>query len=172
VVSSDSCCSLLRQRPPLLLFSRVLVGFGEGVAPPAATDLVARLMPASERTRAVAAVFNGFNVGSILGLLAAPILIENYGWESVFYFSGLRGCCGASALTPTQSPGKGYPQKAVPPQAHRWHTQAPVPLLLPGAAVCPQAASPVTVKQSQRSVRVRPPLVHRPPRAVGGVWQG
>lgn len=94
---------------PLLLFSRVLVGFGEGVAPPAATDLVARLMPPSERTRAVAAVFNGFNVGSILGLLASPILIENFGWESVFYFFGAAGVFWSLGFNPNAVPREGLP---------------------------------------------------------------
>ena len=67
-----------------LFFSRVLVGLGEGIAPSAATDVIARSVSATERSRAVAFVFNGFNIGSVLGLSLAPFIIETFGWRSVF----------------------------------------------------------------------------------------
>ncbi|TKY54783.1 anion transporter 6 [Spatholobus suberectus] len=76
---------------PSLLFSRILVGIGEGVSPSAATDLIARSIPLEERSRAVAFVFGGLSVGSVMGLLLAPPLIQNLGWESVFYIFGLFG---------------------------------------------------------------------------------
>ncbi|KAG4970779.1 hypothetical protein JHK85_037200 [Glycine max] len=96
---------------PGLLLSRVLVGIGEGVSPSAATDLIARHLPPKidktscfrslgfvprsipleERSRAVAFVFGGLSVGSVMGLLLAPPLIQNLGWESVFYIFGLLG---------------------------------------------------------------------------------
>jgi len=76
---------------PLLLLCRFLVGLGEGVSPSAATDLIARAMPLSERSRAVATVFGGLNVGSVVGLLLAPIMIQYFGWESVFYAFGALG---------------------------------------------------------------------------------
>eukprot|EP00850_Spirogloea_muscicola_P000406 SM000002S05486 [mRNA] locus=s2:6046:9041:+ [translate_table: standard] len=73
---------------PALLATRLLVGLGEGVSPPAATDLIARTVPASERSRSVALVFGGLNVGSVLGLLIAPACIQAFGWESVFFIFG------------------------------------------------------------------------------------
>ncbi|KAG1327102.1 putative anion transporter 6, chloroplastic [Cocos nucifera] len=76
---------------PGLVLSRILVGVGEGVSPSAATDLIARSIPLQERSRAVAFVFGGLSVGSILGLLLAPPLIQNFGWESVFYIFGFLG---------------------------------------------------------------------------------
>ncbi|CAK9258764.1 unnamed protein product [Sphagnum jensenii] len=76
---------------PGLLFCRLLVGLGEGVSPSAATDLIARAMPVSERSRAVATVFGGLNVGSVIGLLLAPMIIQYIGWESVFYIFGFLG---------------------------------------------------------------------------------
>ncbi|KAK9060695.1 hypothetical protein SSX86_021401 [Deinandra increscens subsp. villosa] len=76
---------------PGLVLSRILVGIGEGVSPPAATDLIARLIPLEERSRAVSFVFGGLSVGSVLGLLLAPPLIESFGWESVFYMFGMFG---------------------------------------------------------------------------------
>ncbi|KAF3335134.1 putative anion transporter 6 [Carex littledalei] len=76
---------------PALLLSRVLVGIGEGVSPSAATDLIARSIPLEERSRAVAIVFGGLSIGSVLGLLLAPSIIQNFGWESVFFAFGLVG---------------------------------------------------------------------------------
>ncbi|XP_011078539.1 probable anion transporter 6, chloroplastic [Sesamum indicum] len=76
---------------PGLIFSRILVGIGEGVSPSAATDMIARSIPIEERSRAVAFVFGGLSVGSVLGLLSAPPLIQNYGWGSVFYIFGSLG---------------------------------------------------------------------------------
>lgn len=76
---------------PGLVLSRILVGIGEGVSPSAATDLIARTIPLEERSRAVSFVFGGLSVGSVAGLLLAPPLIQNLGWESVFYMFGLFG---------------------------------------------------------------------------------
>ena len=70
---------------------RALVGLGEGVAPSAATDIIARSVSVSERSRAVGFVFSGFNVGSVLGLGVAPLLIEATNWRTVFAFFGTCG---------------------------------------------------------------------------------
>ncbi|XP_066397693.1 probable anion transporter 6, chloroplastic [Miscanthus floridulus] len=86
---------------PGLVLSRILVGIGEGVSPSAATDLIARSIPLQERSRAVAVVFGGLSFGSVLGLLFAPPIIQNLGWESVFYIFGLLGivwCLGFESL--------------------------------------------------------------------------
>ncbi|KAF8069573.1 ANTR6 [Scenedesmus sp. PABB004] len=82
---------LLAGTVPGLCLSRAAVGLGEAVAPSAATDMVARLVPASERSTAVSFVFGGLHVGSILGLLAAPYLITHVGWPAVFVTFGAAG---------------------------------------------------------------------------------
>ena len=40
-------------------------------------------MHTSERSRATSYMFGGLHVGSLLGLLVAPALIENLGWQTV-----------------------------------------------------------------------------------------
>ncbi|KAG8057714.1 hypothetical protein GUJ93_ZPchr0002g23570 [Zizania palustris] len=93
---------------PWLVFSRILVGIGEGVSPSAATDLIARSIPVQERSRAVAFVFGGLSFGSVLGLLFAPPIIQNLGWESVFYIFGFLGiiwCIGFQSLKEQQLSG-------------------------------------------------------------------
>ncbi|KFK26277.1 hypothetical protein AALP_AA8G225900 [Arabis alpina] len=76
---------------PGLIFSRILVGIGEGVSPSAATDLIARTIPVKERSRAVGFVFGGLSLGSVMGLLLAPPIIQTFNWESVFYLFGVLG---------------------------------------------------------------------------------
>ncbi|XP_078154632.1 putative anion transporter 5, chloroplastic [Carex rostrata] len=76
---------------PALLLSRGLVGIGEGVSPSAATDLIVWSISLEEHSRAVAIVFGGLSIGSVLGLLLAPSIIHNFGWESVFFAFGLVG---------------------------------------------------------------------------------
>ncbi|KAI8472147.1 MAG: carbohydrate transporter [Monoraphidium minutum] len=77
---------------PALCGSRVLVGLGEGLAPAAATSVLARQVPSAERARAVSAVWGGLDVGSVVGLLVAGPLIREYGWPAVFYlFAALGG---------------------------------------------------------------------------------
>lgn len=74
-----------------LCASRVIVGLGEGVAPSAATSVLAKIMPPNERSRAVATVWGGLDVGSAVGLLLCGPLIKAFGWPSVFYLFALLG---------------------------------------------------------------------------------
>lgn len=80
-----------------LCLSRVIVGLGEGFAPSAATNIMARLIPEAERSRAVSVVFGGLDVGSVVGLLLCGPLIARYGWPSVFSVFGLLGLLWAAA---------------------------------------------------------------------------
>lgn len=66
-----------------LFLCRAAVGLGEGVAPSASTDMLARLVDTSQRSRATSYMFGGLHVGSLLGLLVAPPLIETFGWQTV-----------------------------------------------------------------------------------------
>jgi MFS transporter, ACS family, solute carrier family 17 (sodium-dependent inorganic phosphate cotransporter), other len=83
-------CATLGMGP--LLISRFIVGLGEGVAPSAATGILAKTIPPSQRSKAVTATFGGLDVGSLLGLLIAPpIILFLGGWQAVFYLFGLLG---------------------------------------------------------------------------------
>ncbi|WPT18045.1 Putative anion transporter 4 [Picochlorum sp. SENEW3] len=76
---------------PAVLLSRFLVGLGEGVALPSANNLMARNISLAKRASAFGGMFTGFHSGNLVGLLASPILLEMYGWRSVFYVFGLLG---------------------------------------------------------------------------------
>jgi len=68
--------------------SRFLVGLGEALSPAAMNDVVAKMIPVQERSRAVTFVNSGLYCGTIFGLLTSPLLIDWFGWESVFYTFG------------------------------------------------------------------------------------
>jgi ACS family sodium-dependent inorganic phosphate cotransporter len=74
-----------------LCVSRVIVGLGEGLAPSSATNVMARLIPEGERSRAVTTVFGGLDVGSAVGLVLCGPLIRHYGWPSVFHLFAALG---------------------------------------------------------------------------------
>ncbi|CAM8923432.1 unnamed protein product [Rhodiola kirilowii] len=50
-----------------------------------------RTIPLEERSRAVSFVFGGLSVGSVVGFIVAPSLIQSLGWGSVFYIFGFIG---------------------------------------------------------------------------------
>lgn len=74
-----------------LCAARAAVGLGEAVAPSAITDMVARTVPISERSRVTSFIFGGLSAGSILALFFSSIFIEHFGWESVFLMFALGG---------------------------------------------------------------------------------
>ncbi|GIL88401.1 hypothetical protein Vretimale_15008 [Volvox reticuliferus] len=88
-----------------LCVTRVLVGLGEGFAPSAATAVLAKLVPSTERSRAVSLVWGGLDVGSAVGLLLCGPLIRMFGWPSVFYLFAVLGLVWA-AMWPLVQPDK------------------------------------------------------------------
>ena len=76
----------------IVLFAvRILLGLGEGVNFPAIHSLTARWMPQHERARALALNFSGMYLGTIVALLASPLIIAAFDWPALFYLSGAAG---------------------------------------------------------------------------------
>ncbi|XP_013622258.1 PREDICTED: ascorbate transporter, chloroplastic-like isoform X2 [Brassica oleracea var. oleracea] len=76
---------------PFLLVVRAFMGIGEGVAMPAMNNMLSKWIPVSERSRSLALVYSGMYLGSVTGLGFSPMLIQNFGWPSVFYSFGSLG---------------------------------------------------------------------------------
>ena len=76
---------------PLLFTIRVVLGLGEGVNFPAIHSLTARWMLVSERARSLSLNFSGMYLGTVLALLASPMIIAAFGWPALFYISGAAG---------------------------------------------------------------------------------
>lgn len=75
----------------MLFAIRVVLGFGEGVNFPAIHSLTARWMLVAERARALALNFSGMYLGTVVALLASPVIIVALGWPALFYISGAIG---------------------------------------------------------------------------------
>jgi hypothetical protein len=59
------------------------------------------MQPSKERASAVSFAFSGLHVGSMVGLLSSPLIIQAAGWEALFATYGLAGAAwllGARAL--------------------------------------------------------------------------
>ncbi|MGI9202157.1 MAG: MFS transporter [Woeseiaceae bacterium] len=74
-----------------LIFARIMLGVGEGASFPSAYNLIHAWMPERERSRSVGAMSAASAVGTVATLLTAGIIIEKYGWPSVFYLFGSMG---------------------------------------------------------------------------------
>jgi len=74
-----------------LLLMRALLGAGEAVNFPAVHSIAARWTIESERARAISLHFSGVAFGTMVALLASPIIVIGLGWQSVFYISGALG---------------------------------------------------------------------------------
>ncbi|RLA05715.1 MAG: MFS transporter [Gammaproteobacteria bacterium] len=72
-----------------LLIIRFVTGIGMGGALPNAVTLVAEYSADRQRRMMVSVMYMGFAAGGIIGSVAAKVLIESYGWQSIFYFGGV-----------------------------------------------------------------------------------
>ena len=71
-----------------LFWMRLATGIGLGGALPNIAASAAEASPQKFRATTVAILFCGFGFGSFVGGFVAFLLIENYGWQSVFIFGG------------------------------------------------------------------------------------
>lgn len=75
---------------PELLAVRAMMGVGEGVSYPSIQNLVRENVPEHARSRALSFIYSGHQLGTIASYIAAPVIISQLGWESVFVaFGGL-----------------------------------------------------------------------------------
>ena len=78
----------------IFLVLRFILGVGEAVMYPAATQFVERWFPARERGRANGIVFAGVGLGSSVTSVFMPQIIANHGWRSAFVLSAVAGAIG------------------------------------------------------------------------------
>ncbi len=95
-VTTWSICTLLTplaaaESLPLLIAVRIAMGVGEAAIFPATYELFGRWVPAAERTGAVAALFSGISIGTVVGLAATAWITARYGWPMAFYGFGVLG---------------------------------------------------------------------------------
>jgi MFS family permease len=74
---------------PVLLVARFVLGVGESVAYPACSRILVENFPESRRGFANALVDAGTKIGPGLSTLVGGLLINTYGWRSIFFIFGL-----------------------------------------------------------------------------------
>ncbi len=79
-----------------LMILRIVTGIGIGAALASVTILVAEYAPAKSRAMAIGIVQTAYPIGATLGGALAIILIEKFGWQSVF----IVGSLGSAVLIP------------------------------------------------------------------------
>ena len=75
----------------LLIMTRILMGMGEAVTFPSFYSLYGKWIPLNERARAVGFANSAIPLGTAFALIISPIIIQQLGWEWVFYIFGFMG---------------------------------------------------------------------------------
>ncbi|XP_058418296.1 voltage-gated purine nucleotide uniporter SLC17A9 isoform X1 [Diceros bicornis minor] len=99
ILLSASAWGLITAATPLLAhlgsthlvfmtFSRILTGLLQGVYFPALTSLLSQKVRESERAFTYSTVGAGSQFGTLVTGAVGSLLLDWYGWQSVFYFSG------------------------------------------------------------------------------------
>lgn len=130
---------------PTICLSRFLTGGGQGVGPSAVVDIVGRTTPLEKRSNATASAFGGLHLGTVVGLLAAPPIVDAFGWRAIFYVYG-----GLGFVWYAWYEGVVMPELAKQDPA--------LAASLSGTAVAPQSAggaSPSAASEKQRPVPYR-----------------
>lgn len=71
-----------------LVFYRFFTGVGAGGSIPIGIAIAAEFVPERHRSLMVMTMYTGAPVGTSLGGLLGPELIQSYGWQGIFYFGG------------------------------------------------------------------------------------
>ncbi|XP_069697780.1 sialin-like isoform X2 [Periplaneta americana] len=81
----------------LLLVIRALQGLSQGVMFPALSASVIRWVPLSERARFMSFAVQGASLGTVVAMPLCGLVLNTWGWESVFYVSGVLALIWAAA---------------------------------------------------------------------------
>lgn len=74
-----------------LLAARIGMGIGEAAMFPASYELFGRWTPPTERARAMARLYSGIPLGTLIGLMGSGWIVGRFGWPMVFYVFGAAG---------------------------------------------------------------------------------
>lgn len=91
----------------MLIFYRVLVGFGEASFGTISPGWIADLFPPAKRNNAISIFYVALPVGSALGYILGGWIAANYGWRQAFIFAGYPGLLFAFSLFLLREPPRG-----------------------------------------------------------------
>ncbi|MBA3543457.1 MAG: MFS transporter [Chthoniobacterales bacterium] len=99
----------------ILLFTRILVGIGEGGYGPAAPTILADLFPLAVRGRVLSVFFAAIPVGGALGYVLGGLINAHFGWRWAFYLVVPPGLLlGLLCFTQRDPRGRGADRNAQP----------------------------------------------------------
>ena len=75
-----------------ILVCRLMLGVGEAVAAPASLGYIRRSFPQEESGLPTAVYTTGMMLGPAVGSLAGALLLDSWGWRSLFLITGLGTC--------------------------------------------------------------------------------
>lgn len=105
---------LVASSVPMLIFSRIVLGFMQGGIFPSCFAMLHKWMPIKERSIGFAFMDVGATIGSVIATTGSGYLSEHGfagGWPSVFYMSGLVSLLALFAWIPyVQSDPKDHPE--------------------------------------------------------------
>jgi len=110
----------------MLIFFRVLVGFGEASFGTISPGWIADLFSPDRRNNALSWFYLAIPVGSALGFILGSWIAVHYGWRSAFLFAGYPGLLFAFLLFLLREPVRGASETAGQPAATEaeppgWH---------------------------------------------------
>ncbi|XP_069126561.1 voltage-gated purine nucleotide uniporter SLC17A9-like isoform X1 [Argopecten irradians] len=73
----------------ILIVSRVFLGIFQGFHYPSMSSVVSRKVSEQERSLTYSFICSGSHLGTLLCGSIGSVLLDKYGWQSVFYFAGL-----------------------------------------------------------------------------------
>ncbi len=71
-----------------LIIYRFFTGIGAGGSIPIAIAITSEFVPKKHRSLMVMTMYTGAPLGASLGGIIGPTLLEQYGWQGIFYFGG------------------------------------------------------------------------------------
>uniref|UniRef100_A0A1B6J1P5 Major facilitator superfamily (MFS) profile domain-containing protein n=1 Tax=Homalodisca liturata TaxID=320908 RepID=A0A1B6J1P5_9HEMI len=75
----------------LLLITRALTGFFEGMGYPCLMEIWSKWIPPQERMNLMSLALSGVPVGTVVGLQTAGLIADYLGWAFIFYITGILG---------------------------------------------------------------------------------
>ncbi|MDD7939104.1 aromatic acid/H+ symport family MFS transporter [Actinomycetospora lutea] len=89
--SAAMAVSALAPTPELFGVTRFVAGIGLGGVVPTAIALTVEFAPPGRRNASNALMFSGYSVGGVLAALGGIVMIEAFGWRSMFWTGALVG---------------------------------------------------------------------------------
>lgn len=79
---------------PELIIARLIMGIGGACVMPTTLSIINNVFPKKERPRAVSLWGMVAGIGMMFGSVISGLLLNNFTWHSLFYFSGIMGILG------------------------------------------------------------------------------